>query len=88
MCRTKIRKIHYKKKLLEPEYLKFFDEVIPMSSDSDHDSSQPVEIDRPASIPPQQAPRNVVFMVPVYTSLFNLPYVLPFYLPSLPAYNH
>jgi len=44
LCRTNVRKIHYKKKIIEPEYLKIFDELISIHSSSTPDDDSESDV--------------------------------------------
>lgn len=70
LCRVDIRKIHYKKKLLEPEYLKFFD--IESEVEEDYEESEEQRVTPPRRVP---APRPFHF--------FLMPIVIPVSVPQL-----
>ena len=81
MCRQRIHRIHYKKKILEPEYLKIFDddessgEEIPEEEDEIQlPAIRPRLVERPMLpyIPPP------LMMMPIIAGPYILPFLYPF----------
>ena len=72
-----IRRIHYKKQILQPDYLRVFDEMIEYDAQEDLLPRTPRTSDNRTTIPQIQ---NIIFMMPYFTNFytsFPMAYVFP-----------